>query len=72
MDYLDRYDRLLDLLTEDVIIKGKRYNLKDELYSFYINNNKSAGIRIRKIMQMLRKESFLLRKDVQRYKREDM
>ena len=69
MDHLDRYERILRLVTEDIKIGKYKYNLKDELYKFYVHNNKSAGIRIRKIMQMIRKESVLIRKDVEIYKK---
>lgn len=72
MDHLDRYERILRLVTEDIKIGKYKYNLKDELYKFYVHNNKSAGIRIRKIMQMIRKESVLIRKDVQRIKKYEM
>ncbi len=72
MDHLDRYDRILRLVTEDIKIGKEKYNLKDELYKFYVNNNKTAGIRIRKIMQMIRKESVIIRKDVQRIKKYEL
>jgi hypothetical protein len=54
MDNLDKYDELLKLLTEEVIIDGKEYLLKDEFEKFFIKGNQSAGIRIRKIMQEIR------------------
>jgi hypothetical protein len=67
MDYLDRYDNLVKLLNEDITIDGKKYKLSEEMEKFFVNGNKSAGIRVRKIMQMIRKESFNIRKDVSNY-----
>jgi hypothetical protein len=54
MDYLDKYDRLIEILTEDVEIDGKKFNLKDDFEKFFIRSNRTAGTRIRKVMQELK------------------
>lgn len=69
MDNLDRYDRLVSLLTEPIEIDGKKYLLSEEFEKFFISNNKSAGIRIRKIMQKIRIESKEIRKAIQEHKK---
>jgi hypothetical protein len=68
MDNLDKYDELLKLLTEEVIIDGKEYLLKDEFEKFFIKGNQSAGIRIRKIMQEIRIKSKVIRETIQEHK----
>jgi hypothetical protein len=68
MDYLDKYDSLVNLLTEEVEIEGKKVNLKDDFEKFFIKGNKTAGTRIRKMMQELKKLSQEIRTDVQEYK----
>jgi hypothetical protein len=68
MENLDKYDELLKLLTEEVIIDGKKYLLKEEFEKFFIKDNQSAGIRIRKIMQEIRTKSKEIRKSVQEHK----
>jgi hypothetical protein len=68
MDYLDKYDALVKLLTEEVEIEGKKFNLKDDFEKFFIRGNKTAGTRIRKMMQELKKVSQEIRSDVQDYK----
>lgn len=68
MENLDKYEELLKLLTEEVIIDGKKYLLKDEFEKFFIKDNQSAGIRIRKIMQEIRIKSKEIRKSVQEHK----
>jgi hypothetical protein len=68
MENLDKYEELLKLLTEEVIIDGKKYLLKDEFEKFFIKDNQSAGIRIRKIMQEIRNKSKEIRKAVQEHK----
>lgn len=68
MEYQDKYDELLKLLTEEVIVDGKKYNLKDDFEKFFIRGNKTAGTRIRKMMQEIRKLSQEIRNDVQSYK----
>ena len=68
MEYLDRYDKLVKLLTEEVEIEGKKYDLKDDFDKFFVRGNKTAGTRIRKVMQELKKVSQEVRDDVQEYK----
>jgi hypothetical protein len=68
MDYLDKYDSLVKLITEEVEIEGKKFNLKDDFEKFFIRGNKTAGTRIRKMMQELKKISQEIRSDVQDYK----
>ncbi len=68
MDYLDKYDQLVKLLTEEVEIEGKKFNLKEDFEKFFIRSNKTAGTRIRRVMQELKKYSQDIRKDVQDYK----
>lgn len=67
-EYLNNYDNLVKLITEDVEIDGKKFNLKEDFEKFFIKGNKSAGTRVRKIMQELKKVSQEIRKDVQNYK----
>lgn len=68
MEYQDKYDDLLKLMTEEIEIDGKKYFLKDEFEKFFVRSNKTAGTRIRKIMQKIRKVSQEVRTDVQTYK----
>ena len=68
MEYLDKYDQLVKLLTSEVEIEGKKFNLKDDFEKFFIKGNKSARTRIRRVMQELKKMSQDVRKDVQDYK----
>jgi hypothetical protein len=68
MDYLDKYDRLIELLTEEIILNDKKYNLKEDFEKFFINGNKTAGSRVRKVMQELKKVANEVRNDVQDYK----
>lgn len=68
MEYVDKYDKLVKLLTEEVEIDGKKFNLKDDFDKFFVKGNKTAGTRIRKIMQELKKLSQEVRNDVQEYK----
>jgi hypothetical protein len=68
MEYLDKYDELLKLLTEEVEIDGKKYNLKEDFEKFFVKSNKTAGVRIRKMMQEIKKVSSQVRDDVQNYK----
>jgi hypothetical protein len=68
MDYLDKYDQLVKLLTEEFEIEGKKLNLKDDFEKFFIRSNKTAGTRVRKVMQEIRKLSQEIRNDVQEYK----
>lgn len=68
MEYLDKYDKLVKLLTEEIEIEGKKYDLKDDFDKFFVRGNKTAGTRIRKVMQELKKVSQEVRDDVQEYK----
>ena len=68
MEYLDKYDALVKLLTEDFELDGKKVNLKDDFDKFFVRSNKTAGTRIRKIMQEVKKLSQEIRTDVQEYK----
>jgi hypothetical protein len=69
MDNLDRYDNLVKILTEPVEIDGKKYSLKDDFEKFFIRDNKTAGVRIRKIMQMIRKQAEEVRDQIQDHKK---
>jgi len=68
MDYLDKYDELLKLITEEVEIDGKKYLLKEEFEKFFVRSNKTAATRIRKIMQLIKSQSQEIRDDVQEYR----
>jgi hypothetical protein len=68
MDYLDKYDNLVKLLTEEVEIDGKKFDLKEDFEKFFIHSNKTAGTRIRKVMQELKRLSQEIRTDVQEFK----
>jgi hypothetical protein len=68
MEYLDKYDQLVKILTEEVEVDGKKFNLKDDFEKFFIRGNKTAGTRIRKVMQELKRLSQEVRTDVQDYK----
>ncbi len=68
MEYLDKYDYLLKVITEPIDIDGKQVKLKDEFEKFFVRSNKTAGVRIRKIMQILRRTSEEIRNDIQEYK----
>lgn len=68
MEYQDKYDKLLKLLTEDFEIDGKKFNLKEDFKKFFVKGNRTAGTRIRRAMQELKKVSQEIRNDVQEYK----
>ena len=68
MDYQDKYDNLVKILTEEVEIEGKKYNLKEDFEKFFVRSNRTAGTRIRKVMQEIKKLSQEVRNDVQEYK----
>lgn len=68
MDYIDKYDQLVKVLTEEVEIDGNKFNLKDDFEKFFIRGNRTAGTRIRKVMQELKRLSQEVRTDVQDYK----
>ena len=68
MDYLDKYDRLVKMLTEEIEIDGKKFDLKSDFEKLFVKENKTAGTRIRKIMQEIKKATQEIRNDVQEYK----
>jgi hypothetical protein len=69
MEYSDKYDYLLKVLTEVIEIDGKKTTLKDDFDKFFVKSNKTAGVRIRKVMQILRRAAEEIRNDVQNYKK---
>jgi hypothetical protein len=69
MENLDRLEELLKLITEPIIIDNKEYLLKEDFEKFFIKNNKSAGVRIRKVMQEIRTISKDIRICVQEHKK---
>lgn len=69
MDHLEKYEQMLRILTEDVEIGGKNYQLKDEFEKLYVNGNKRAATRIRKIMQSLKSVAQDIRNDVQDHRK---
>ena len=68
MDYMDKYDDLLKILTEETEIDGKKYLLKEEFEKFFIKGNRTAATRVRKFMQLIKNKSQEVRIDVQDYK----
>jgi hypothetical protein len=68
VEYLDKYDNLLKILTQDVMVDGKNVKLSEDFEKFFVKGNKTAGVRIRKIMQIVRRASEEIRNDVQSYK----
>jgi hypothetical protein len=68
MEYQDKYDELVKILTEEFEINGKKYNLKEDFEKFYVRENRTAGTRIRRVMQEVKKLSQEIRGDVQEYK----
>jgi hypothetical protein len=70
MEYVDKYEDLIKILTEEVEIDGKKYLLKGEFDKFFIKGNKAAATRIRKIMQDLKKKAQEVRDDVQTYRKD--
>jgi glutathione peroxidase-family protein len=69
MEYLDKYDFLINVLTEEVEIDGKRVRLKDDFEKFFIKGNKTVVTRVRKFMEILRRAAEDIRNDVQDYKK---
>lgn len=69
-DHLDSYDELLNILINEVEVDEKKVYLKEEFEKFFVKGNKTAGTRIRKIMQMIRKKAENIRKDIQDYKKD--
>ena len=65
---MDKYDELRKIITEEVEIDGKKYKLEEEFERFFVKGNRTAGTRVRKIMQMLMRTSESIRNDVQSYK----
>ena len=70
MEYLDKYDYLKTLLLEEIEIEGKNYRLEEEFDKFFVKGNKTAGKRIRKFMQLIRRKAEDIRGDVQDYKKD--
>lgn len=68
MDYLEKYDNLVKLISDEVEIDGKKFNLKEDFEKFFVHGNKTAGTRIRKVMQEIKKLSQEVRTDVQDFK----
>jgi hypothetical protein len=68
MEYLEKYDYLVKILTVEVEIDGKKFNLKEDFEKFFIRGNKTAGTRLRKVMQEIKKVSQDVRTNVQQYK----
>jgi len=69
MEYVDKYDELLKVLTEEIEIDGKKYSAKEEFDKFFVRGNKAAGTRLRKMMQMLKGTAQEVREDVRSYKK---
>jgi hypothetical protein len=69
MEYLDKYDRLIKILFEEIEIDGKKFYLKKDVEKFFILNNKTAGVRVRKVMQEIKKISQEIRDDVREHKK---
>ena len=70
MEYLDKYDKLVKILTEEIEIDGKKYDLKEDFEKFFIRENKTAGTRVRRVMQELKKLAQEVRDDVQDHKKD--
>lgn len=68
MEYIDKYDYLVKILLEEIEIDGKKFNLKDDFEKFFIKGNLTAGRRVRRVMQEIKKISQEVRNDVQNYK----
>ena len=69
MEYVDKYDYLKDLILDEIEIDGKPFKLEEEFDKFFFKGNKTAGKRIRKFMQMIRRAAEDIRIDVQDYKK---
>lgn len=69
VENIDRWENLLKLLTDEIEVDGMYVHLKDDFEKFYIKGNKTAGTRIRKVMQLLRREAELIRREVQDHKK---
>lgn len=68
MEYQDKYEKLVNMITDDFEINGKEFNIKDDFEKFFVKGNKAAGARIRKAMQEIKKLTQEIRTDVQSYK----
>jgi len=68
MEYLDKHDYLVKILLEEIEIDGKKFNLKEDFEKFFIKGNLTAGRRVRRVMQEIKKISQDVRVDVQNYK----
>ena len=68
MEYTEKYDNLVQLVSGDYELDGKTFNLKEEFEKFYVKGNRVAGTRVRKFMQELKKASQDVRNDVQSFK----
>lgn len=68
MEYQDKYEKLVNMITDDFEINGKEFNIKDDFEKFFVKGNKAAGARIRKAMQEIKKLVQEIRTDVQSYK----
>lgn len=68
MDKLEKYDNLVKLLTDEVTIDGKKFNLKEDFEKFFVRDNRTAGVRIRRVMQEIKKMTQEIRNDVQEHK----
>lgn len=69
MEYQDKYDKLVEIITDDFEIEGVEYNLEEDFEKFFVKGNKAAGTRIRKVMQEIKKIAQEIRTDVQTYKK---
>ena len=69
MEHFESYESILAVLNGPVSIGGKDYLLREELEKFYVNGNKRAGTRIRKMMQMVKSHAQDIREDVQVYRK---
>lgn len=67
---IEEYRELYDLLTGEVEIKGRMYNLREEMELFFGEGNKQAGKRARVILLMLRKSATKARSSIQEFKRD--
>jgi hypothetical protein len=69
VENIDRWENLLKLLTDEIEVDGMYVHLKDDFEKFYIKGNKTAGTRIRKVMQLIRREAEQIRIEVQEHKK---
>ena len=68
MEYKEKYDNLVKLVSGDYELDGKTFNLNEEFEKFYVKGNRVAGTRVRKFMQELKKAAQDVRNDVQNFK----